>query len=145
MRRRSECGTVGFSLVEVVLATGLATFALLVIFSLMPAGFSALQASSRQIAETGIFNALGAELAATKFSDLAGSVSDRFPVGYDGEGLEQSGTNGAVFIADCMLHPPELQGQLQRASISIGYRQAPGNAVPANVVRRSFLLVDRGL
>ena len=57
--RQAACS--GFSLVEVVLAIGIASFSLLVIFSLMGSGVSTLQSSSNQIVETEIFNKIGAE------------------------------------------------------------------------------------
>lgn len=143
-KRVPSRGVEGFSLVEVVMATGVAMFALLVIFSLMPVGFSSLQESNRQIVEAEIFNALGAELAATRFDQLAAQTGARFPVYYDNEGLETGSGPQAVFTVRCELHPAELSGALRRATVSVGFRQDPADA-GANVTKRSFLLADRGL
>lgn len=133
----------GFSLVEVVMATGIATFALLVIFSLMPAGLGTLQESGRQLVSTEIFNTVGAELAATPFDKLEDEVGARFPAYFDEEGMEVA-AGDAVFTVRCDLHAPELDGTLRRATVSVGYRKDPVNG-GNNISKRSFLLADRGL
>jgi len=130
--------------VEVVLAIGLATFALLVIFSLLPAGLKSLQEANRQIVETEIFNSLGAELASTKFDDVEAHVTSRFPMYFDNEGLELSVAEGASFIVRCQALPLEGAGELRRTTVSIGFQRDPA-ATGANPTRRTFLLVDRGL
>ena len=137
-------GLGAFSLVEVVLAIGLATFALLVIFSLMPAGLRSLQEANRQIVETEIFNTLGAELTSTKFDDVEAHVTSRFPLYFDNEGLEIPSANGATFIVRCQALPVEGAGELRRTTVSIGFQQDP-QTTGSNPARRTFLLADRGL
>jgi uncharacterized protein (TIGR02598 family) len=135
-----------FSLIEVLLAIGLMTFALLVIFSLLPAGMSSLQDANRQIVQTEIYNTLGAELSSTPFDRLANYQSTRFPAYFDNEGNEVA-SGDSIFTVRCQLEPPELGGELRRAMLMIGYRRDPSEA-PANtasVSKRTFLLVDRGL
>lgn len=135
-----------FSLVEVLVAIGLMTFALLIIFSLLPVGLSAMHEASRQIVETEIFNSLGAELASTPFDELAAHRASRFPVYFDNEGNEST-ADKAIFTVQCTLAPPEMgDGELRRVTILIGYHRDPlsGGASP-NTSKRTFLLVDRGI
>lgn len=144
----------GFSLVEVVLAIGLTTFALLVMFSLMPVGLNTLQDANRQIVEAEIFNIVGAEITTTKFNesthttDLQAYVaSSRFPIYYDMEGLEVPSTGPWVYAVRCTLETPELGGEIRRAIIAIGYRKDPQNMTDDDPgkKRRAFLLSDRGI
>ncbi|MDX2081882.1 MAG: Verru_Chthon cassette protein B [Terrimicrobiaceae bacterium] len=135
-----------FSLVEVILAIGLVTFALLVIFSLMPAGLASLQESSRRIVETEIFQTVGAELESTPFGSLTNYVTTRFPMYFDNEGLETTASN-AIFFVRCRLadHVPATT-ELQRATVTIGYQRDPDDsgASVSRVNRRTFLVVNRG-
>ncbi len=142
--------TRAFSLVEVVLAIGLATFALLVIFSLMPAGLRSLQEANRQIVETEIFNSLGAELASTKFEEINSYLASRFqqPLYYDNEGLEVSTADEASFFVIGEAYDPEGAGELRRVTVSIGFQRAPvgiSSSRAPHTTRRTFLLADRGL
>jgi len=142
-----RCRQDGFSLIEVILAIGLATFALLVVFSLLPAGLSSLQESNRQIVETEIYNTLGAELASTPFDRLTNYQASRFPVYFDNEGNEVASSN-SVFTVRCQLAAPELgDGELCRASLLIGFRRDPAstNGTLFKPSERTFLLVNRGL
>lgn len=133
-----------FSLVEVLMATGLVTFALLVIFSLMPAGLAALQDANRQIVETEIYNTVGAELASTPFGRLGEYQTSRFPIYFDNEGIETASAGDAVFTVRCSLAAPELgAGELRRATVAIGYRRDPDDA-GTKPSKRTFLLVNRG-
>lgn len=139
-------GRSAFSLVEVVLAIGLVTFAMLVIFSLMPVGLFSLQESNRQIVETEIFNTVGAELSSTPFDQVTNYMTQRFPMYFNNEGTEQSVSNNAVFIARCAAAAvPESNTQLNRVVVSIGYRRDPAvTNAGTKVSRRAFLLVNKG-
>lgn len=137
-----------FSLVEVLMAIGLVTFALLVIFSLMPAGLAALQGANRQIVETEIFNTIGAELASTPFQtldDYVKNANKRFPVYFDNEGIEvpaNSPDKPWIFVVNCNLADPEAgNAELRRATVSIGYKRE-SDPKPS---KRTFLLVNRGI
>jgi len=135
----------GFSLIEVLLAIGLVTFSLLVIFSLMPAGMSALQDANRQIVETEIFNALGAEMASTPFNALT-NYTTNFPAYFDYEGNKTTAAN-AVFTVRCNLQAPELgSGELCRAALLVGYHMDPAqtNATAPKPSKRTLLLVNSG-
>ena len=135
----------GFSLVEVILAIGLVTFAILVIFSALPVGFVSLQGSSRQIVETEIFNMVGAELDSTSRSQLTNYQMTRFPIYLDNEGEEVGVSSNAVFTVRCSDPVAESNAELNRVTVSIGFRQDPALAnSAAKVSKRSFLLVNRG-
>ena len=134
-----------FSLVEVVLATGLVMFALLVIFSLMPAGLASLQEANRQIVETEVFASLGAELSSTPFATLDSYVTKRFPLYYDREGAELTSSSNAVFTVRCDLKNSANPGagDLRWATVSIGFHRDPSDTT-VKADRRTFLLVNRG-
>ena len=126
------------------MAIGIMTFALLVIFSLVPTGLSVLQDANRQIVETEIYRTVGAELASTPFDKLEDYVSARFPLSFDNDGIEVTGGE-PVFIVRCSLAAPELgAGELRRATVWIGYHRDPDAAGGGKVERRTFLLVNRG-
>jgi uncharacterized protein (TIGR02598 family) len=67
LRRQSS----GFSLVEVTLALGVASFCLLAIFGLLPVGVASNQASIEQTAAAGIVAAVNADLRATPVTQPA--------------------------------------------------------------------------
>lgn len=136
----------GFSLVEVVLAIGLVTFAMLVIFSLLPVGLFSLQESNRQIVETEIFNTVGAELSSTPFDQLTNYQTTRFPIYFNNEGTEISTSNNAIFIVRCNAPVVESNTELNRVTVLVGYRRDPAlTNTTAKASKRSFLLVNRGI
>jgi uncharacterized protein (TIGR02598 family) len=140
----------GFSLVEVVIAIGLSTFALLVMFSLLPVGLNTLQDANRQIMETEIFNTVGAELNATKYENLEDYInSDRFPIYYDIEGQEMSSAAGAVFFVTCEINPPETGAEIRRVNVIVSFQKNPSdsgwNREESYVKERAFLLANRGV
>ena len=145
---RSETFRKGFSLVEVVLAIGLMMFALLVIFSLIPTGLGVLHDASRQIVETEIFNTVGAELAATPFTNMDAYQASNALQYFDVEG-QKVASDKAVFLVRCDLAAAEFvtadntNGELRRATVRIGFHQDPTNA--QKPTRRTILLGNRGL
>jgi uncharacterized protein (TIGR02598 family) len=98
----------GFSLIEVVIAIGVCTYALLVIGSLLPVGLATFQATNQQVIETEIFNQLWLQFNTTPFSSLQSAndgVAPLFPTAqstiyyyYDGDGqqLVTSGSSSAA-------------------------------------------------
>jgi uncharacterized protein (TIGR02598 family) len=134
----------GFSLVEVLMATALVTFALLVI-SLLPAGLAALQDASRQTGETEICNTVGAEMAPTPFEELNAYSPSRFPIYFENEGLVVKNASEAIYSERCGMVDPELgEGELRRAIVAIAHRRDSSDpGVKAR--RRTFLLVNRGI
>lgn len=145
-----------------VLATGVALFALLVIFSLMPIGLSILHDANRATTENELFNTVANELDATPFAKLDEYTKDpggtRFPAYYDIEGLLVAqgvavAPANAIFTVRCKVALPELNGELRRATISIGFHIIPpadptdvaaAAAAGSRVTKRSVLLANRG-
>jgi uncharacterized protein (TIGR02598 family) len=135
-----------FSLLEVILAIGLVTFSGLVIFALLPVGLSSLRDAGRQIVETEIFRTIGAEAAATAYSQLDDYQASRFPLYFDNEGLEVSSAADATFIVRC--DPPVVEpgGETTRLTVKIGYNRDPGAiSTSGRIAKWSFLLVNRDL
>ncbi len=147
---RSACA--GFSLVEILIAIGLVTFALLVIFSLMPAGMATLHDANRQIIETEIYNAFGSDLASTPFRQLTNYVTGtNFPSYFDNEGNKVPSASNAVYIVRCGLDDSgftnsRMNEELRRATVRIGFHYDPvsTNVGSPKVSKRVFLLVKSG-
>lgn len=136
----------GFSLVEVILAIGLTTFAALVVFSLLPVGLLSLQDTNRQIVETEVFNTIGAELASTPFEKLTNYQAARFPVYFSNDGVEVPSGTESTFTVRCSPPVAEPGGELNRVTISIGYQRDPDQTNGSGrISKRAFLLVNRGL
>jgi uncharacterized protein (TIGR02598 family) len=102
----------GFSLIEVVIATGLCTYALIVLASLMPLGLGVMQTASQQTIETEIFNEMWSEFNTTPFSDLSPSSSQptnlfnstaATPFWFDPSGDQLSTQAGAIYQVRCTL------------------------------------------
>lgn len=66
-----------FSLVEVTLAMGLTSFALMAILGLMPIGFSSMRQAMDSTQESQIMREIRAKVQQTSFALLASSFSDR--------------------------------------------------------------------
>jgi len=60
----------GFSLIEVVVATGLCTYALVIIACLLPMGLGTVQVANTTIVETELFNRIWLEVNTVPFYDL---------------------------------------------------------------------------
>jgi uncharacterized protein (TIGR02598 family) len=69
-RNRPRFWQSGFSLIEVVVATGLCTYALVVIACLLPMGLGTVQIADSQIVETEIFNRIWLEVQTIPYYDL---------------------------------------------------------------------------
>jgi uncharacterized protein (TIGR02598 family) len=133
-----------FSLIEVLLATGLVTFSALVIFSLLPVGLASMQEANRQIIETEVFSTVGAELAATPFDKLTNYQATRFPVYFNNEGIEVGSVADAIFTVRCAAPVAEPGGELNRVSVSIGFRRDPAQTNGSGKIsKRTFFLVNR--
>jgi uncharacterized protein (TIGR02598 family) len=142
----------GFSLVEVVIAIGLSTFALLVMFSLLPVGLNTLQDANRQIMETEIFNTIGAELNATKYDSLDDYVGPETSPNYryyDIEGQEMDSDTGAVFFVKCIISAPVTGDETRRVRVFISFQKNikdPDWKEDGSYVKeRAFLLANRGI
>ncbi|MBN8711589.1 MAG: hypothetical protein BGO12_16290 [Verrucomicrobia bacterium 61-8] len=92
----------GFSLVEVTIAIGLVSFAVLSVVGLLPVGLGALKDSRTQMLETQILNGVAAQGAVGKYDNLA------FTNWYDAEGqilTRQAGALYKVTVSDATVQP----------------------------------------
>lgn len=150
MNRRRHLNQRAFSLVEVSIAVGLLAFAMVVVLSLLPVGLSTYRDAYQSTTETDALRALGAELAATPYTDLDAFVLSRFPLYIDERGQEVPESGSVVFTVDCRLSAPEWGGQLRRARLLIGRNLdvttlSDSNPAMKDITQRTFLLINRGL
>jgi uncharacterized protein (TIGR02598 family) len=117
LRNRGHFYRDGFSLIEVVIATGLCTFAFLTIFSLLPVGMVTIQNATTQVTETEIFNRVWSQFNTTPYYNLQNGTTPLFTTSsstvcyyYDQEGqdITPSGSNPAapgttVYTVRCSL------------------------------------------
>ena len=85
----------GFSLVEVTIALGLISFALISILGLIPTGLSTLRQSMNQTVEAQIVRTIGAQAVLTSYTNLA--MSGAY---FDDEGLPVAAASGACYIVN---------------------------------------------
>jgi uncharacterized protein (TIGR02598 family) len=96
----------GFSLVEVTLALGIVSFAMVPLIGLLPVSYTSFQASTRSVTTTQLAQRIFAELQQTDFAQLAGAESF-----YDVQGVEVGKTDSKkvfdvrVQIVDAMKLP----------------------------------------
>ena len=115
----------GFSLMEVTIAIGIVSFALLTIFGLIPVGLEAINSATYSTVQSDIMKTIYSQLDSTPFiakdvrgeiysplEKFAGNEAGRgFPLFFDIDGGEVSGTSPkVVFIADVLLEDPEEIG-----------------------------------
>jgi uncharacterized protein (TIGR02598 family) len=144
-----------FSLVEVVVATGICTYALLVLASLLPVGLTAIRTANQQVVKTEIYNQIWSELSSTSFYNivnnnyprLQGNAND--PTYYDNNGNETN-SSSAIFIVRCtMPQTPALAltnaNEMTAVEVQIGYHVDPQTAVANDprVSSRTFTVVRR--
>jgi uncharacterized protein (TIGR02598 family) len=102
----------GFSLVEVTLALGLAAFAMVAIFGLLPTGLRSNQTSTEQMAAAGMASGIVADLQAAPVSiPPQDTISPRFQIS---------------------LKAPNGSGTAQRTTFFLGEDGAPAGAVNAD-------------
>jgi len=160
-----------FSLVEVLLAIGIVSFALLTIFGLIPVGLEAMNSATQSTVQSDIMKTIYSQLESTPFSELnnfAGPGNTNFPAffDYDGGQLRTATSKddpGVSFIADVRLNPsretiepgnngfvPQDKGQFWRGRIYIGFNKEPefnddGTLISRfGITARPFVLVQKG-
>ena len=147
-------GCVAFSLMEVVFATGLCTYALLVIVSLLPVGLGSIQKANQQMTQTEIFNQIWSEVNTTPYGNIS-SYSRLMPgiTYYDSNGTETNQAS-AVFTVVCSQPPMTLStasggsyatNELTAVKVQIGYHVDPTSvtATDGRVASRTFLVARR--
>ncbi len=84
----------GFSLVEVTLALGLVSFAVVTVLALLPAGLTSIRESIDETVRTQISQQIASDVLQTPFADITG-----FTRYYDNEGFLVSDPSKAIFTA----------------------------------------------
>jgi len=93
----------GFSLVEVTIALGLVSFAVITIMGLLPTGLSTLRQAMNQTVEAQIVRTIGAQSVIAPFTNLASRTY------FDEEGLPTDSTD-AYYTVDVTTQPPVFPG-----------------------------------
>lgn len=143
----------GFSLVEVTLALGVATFCLVGLFGLLPVGFQATQNSASQTAAASVLSSVVADLRATpKTSPMSPQHEITFgnakTLYFDGEGRAVSpmDPNAAPRYRVTISFPPSPGGSFAPTFVSLKVTWPalvdPATAPPAGSVE-TFTALDR--
>jgi|GEM_PF-1233228 len=94
-----------FSLVEVVLALGLVSFAVIAILGLIPTGLTTLRQAMNQTVEAQIVKSIGARAVTANFTNLA--TNNMF---FDDEGLPTTTAAMAVYTVNVTTNVPVFPG-----------------------------------
>jgi len=86
----------GFSLVEVVLALGIVSFALLVMMGMVPVGLSTLRDAMNDSVKTQIVQRIAAEAQLTPFGQIDDYISKTYY--FTEEGIQQNSRNGQTLF-----------------------------------------------
>jgi uncharacterized protein (TIGR02598 family) len=96
----------GFSLVEVVIALGLVSFAVLAMIGLMASGLTTVRNSMDQTVQAQILRSIGARSVVANFTDLAVST----PLMFDEQGQPTDDSNLARFYVTVTTNTPIFPG-----------------------------------
>jgi uncharacterized protein (TIGR02598 family) len=102
----------GFSLVEVTMALGVVSFAVLAVMGLLPVGLSNLRQSMDQTVEAQIVQAIAAQSVVARFTGLATGVQY-----FDDEGLPTDAGQDARYTANVTVTPPAYPGSTNSTDI----------------------------
>jgi uncharacterized protein (TIGR02598 family) len=106
----------GFSLVEVTIALGLATFAVISVMGLLPVGLNTLRQSADDMAISKITQEISSELLLTPFQQLSNYVANG-PRYFDSMGERTEGS-GAYFRAEMALAASSYPGSSASSTMS---------------------------
>ncbi len=154
----------GFSLVEVVVATGLCTYALLVIACLLPMGTGTFQIANQNVVQSEIFNKIQLELNSTPYYQLPayyrfsggsttrinGTTAGGTGLSYfNQEGEELPTATNAIYTVLCTLNTTSSQPTSPPVdgygmSGSPGHAMAVGGAAGANGAQLAIVSVQIG-
>jgi uncharacterized protein (TIGR02598 family) len=133
----------GFSLVEVTIAIGIVSFALVTLLGVVPVGLIATQDAMRQTARSQIIKQISSDLGMMRFDKLGNYLgSTQY---YDYNGCRSVGTNDRIFVATMTNELPSYPGssilsgldeRFKRVVVTI--RRAEGST---NVESRTALAV----
>ena len=98
----------GFSLVEVTIAIGIVSFALVTLLGVVPVGLIASQDAMRQTARSQIIKQISSDLGMMPFAKINDYLaSDQY---YDYNGSRSVGTNDRIFVASMTNALPSYPG-----------------------------------
>lgn|GEM_PF-1865658 len=121
----SVCRAGGFSLVEVVLAIGIVSFALLVVLGTIPAGLSTMADAGQGNTKAEIIRTVVSELKSTPYDRLEDFLaSGRFPIHLDIEGKEVPAAS-SVFTVRAVALPATSEPAMRVVKIFIGMNADP--------------------
>jgi uncharacterized protein (TIGR02598 family) len=133
--RRGEslhCRNAAFSLVEVTIAVGIVSFAVLTLLGIVPVGLMAAQEAARQTTCSHIVRQISSDLGMLSFSQMEAYLAEPQYYGYDGKRLKDG--DQAVFVAELASRVPSYPGagslsgleeRLERVEIRIRRRGEP--------------------
>lgn len=151
--RRSRHREVGFSLVEVTLALGVAAFCLIALFGLLPLGVQTNQSSSSQTAAASVLSSVVADLRATpKTNSTSLQYEITFGVAkilyFDGEGraVVPANANAMPRYRVTITFPPSPPGSFAPTFVSLKVSWPalvdPATSTPAGSIE-TFTALDR--
>jgi uncharacterized protein (TIGR02598 family) len=98
----------GFSLVEVTIAIGIVSFALVTLLGVVPVGLIATQEAMRQTAESQIIKQISSDLGMMPFAKIGNYLASGQYFDYNGS--RSSGTNDRIFLATMTKAMPSYPG-----------------------------------
>lgn len=139
----------GFTLVEVTVALGIISFALLAMIGVMPAGLGSLRDSTQQSINAQILQQISSGLVVNSFANRADfSVFSGTNLYFDGEAQLLANSSGARYKAAITAQNPNLPGvatndvnlaaSLKRLGISISREDIPNAATNAYSLQLSY-------
>lgn len=109
-RLRAQRAHRGFSLIEVTLALGIVSFALITILGVMPVGLNTLRDAVDETTETQIVRQLGAEASLLPFTDIKATMDGKTYY-FDDEGQQQENSdNRTRYTAVVTVVDPNFPG-----------------------------------
>jgi len=119
----------GFSLVEVVLALGICSFAMLAIVGMIPVGLSTFQDAMTTTVQSQIMQRIAGDVLLADYSNLAGSVQETY---YNEQGTSVDAATAVDLAYTARVYQPEDISEVG-AELSV----TPGEKVVIKIARTS--------
>jgi uncharacterized protein (TIGR02598 family) len=103
----------GFTLVEVTIAVGIVSFAVISILGLLPTGLSTLRSAMNQTVEAQIVRTIGAQSVVTAFASLATNN-----VYFDQDGLPTTSSDEARYTVNVEANAPVFPGSANAGTLT---------------------------
>lgn len=114
-------GRFGFSLVEVTIAMGIVSFALITLLGIVPIGLMAAQDAMRQTANAHIIQQISGDLGRMSIGDLPGYIATPQYYDFDGQRLENAAD--ATFVTTLAKSAPSYPGSSQLDGLSDNFER----------------------